>query len=103
MGHKKVCFECRKAYSINGLMYSEIEHNCPECGIKAIVLNHKFRPPKREDIKQWMLVKFLVDHGFRYDHVNSNGAYVRYPVTMDEAKTFVIDHRRSVHVSRDNN
>ncbi|WP_316794076.1 hypothetical protein [Pedobacter frigoris] len=98
MGHKKVCFECRKAYSINGLMFSEIEHSCPECDCKAVVLNHKFRPPKREDTKQWDLAKFLVDHGFYFDHVNCNGSYVRYPTTMEDAKTFVVKYKKQAYL-----
>ena len=103
MGHKKVCFECRKAYSINGLMFSEIKYTCPDCGLKAVVLNHKFRPPKREDIKQWDLAKFLVDRGFHFDHVNYNGTYVRYPTTMEDAKIFVVKYQRLAYFpSKDN-
>jgi len=97
MGHKKVCFDCRKAYSINGLAFENIQHTCPECGLKAVIINHKFRPPKREDIKLWDLAKFMVDHGFYFGHVVENGVYVNYPVTMEDAKIFVVKYKRQAY------
>ncbi len=32
---------------------------CPECGQKMAEENHKFRPPKKSDIKAWGVSKFL--------------------------------------------
>jgi predicted RNA-binding Zn-ribbon protein involved in translation (DUF1610 family) len=97
MGHKKVCFQCRKAYSIKIYDDSLTDYKCPQCGLKAIILNHKFRPPKREDKKSWDVAKYLVDHAFRFDHVSDNGLYVQYPTTMEEAETFVIKYKRQAY------
>ena len=65
------------------------------------MLNQKFQPPKKSDIKSWEVVKFLYENGFTYQHVykdiskslrvdaNSSENYVDYPTTMREAIEFV--------------
>ena len=97
MGHKKVCFECCKAYSLYIDDNSLSEYKCPHCGSKAILLNHKFKAPKLNDKKGWQLAKYLADNGFRFDHVNDNGLYVPYPTTLEEAETFVIKYKRQAY------
>lgn len=64
MGHKKVCFTCRKAFSVNLI---------------------EDRP-----IKQ-------VDNGFYYDHVSDNGLYVKYPLTIEEARLFVMKYKSQAY------
>jgi hypothetical protein len=59
---------------------------------------HRFRPPKKTDIKKWEVVKFLIEHGFKYQHIYkdvslNNGIvdysnYAVYPDNMKEAKEF---------------
>lgn len=89
MGHKKVCLECRKAFSIYNNGAEEVKLTCPQCGVKVVLMPHRFRPPKKEDIKQWSLIRFLIENGFLYQHVYENHQYVKYPSSMDEAKEFV--------------
>ncbi len=95
MGYKKVCFSCRKAFSLgNDLAMISPGKKCPECGNEASLLNHKFRPPKQSDSKAWELAEYLVGHGFMFDHQSkwiARGTYidVPYPTTMEEAVHFV--------------
>lgn len=101
MGHKKVCFTCRKAFSTYTNEAETIHLICPECGGKTLLLSHRFRPPKRENIKQWDIVKFITDHGFTFEHVykhKGSGVYtiVPYPETMEEAKEFVIVNKHQI-------
>lgn len=98
MGYKKVCFQCCKAYSIFTFENFSTEHKCPQCGLKATVLNHKFRAPKLHDKRGWDLAKYLVDHGFLFDHISDNGLYVQYPATMEEAEMFIIKYKRQAYV-----
>jgi len=96
MGHKKVCFTCRKAFSLYEYEAKEVNLACPECGNTTDLLNHSFRPPKRSDIKQWRLARFLVDHGFHFTHIYDPVSYVLvpYPKTMEEAIPFVEKYKR---------
>ena len=77
------------------------KHNfgkCQECGGDYIYYDHKFRPPKRSDLKAWQVVKFLKQNGFTYQRVYDEyiktrqyGYYTHavYPKSMSEAKEFV--------------
>lgn len=62
------------------------------------MLNHKFRPPKLES-KEWKVVKLLVKNGFKYQQILSKRddeySYyaVDYPVTLKEAKEFIITYK----------
>jgi hypothetical protein len=96
MGHKIVCLSCRKAFS-NNLGYKHAFGKCQKCGGEYAYYNHKFRPPKRDDLKAWEVVKFLHQMGFRYQHVNQEyvktrqyGYFIlaKYPTNMREAKEF---------------
>lgn len=54
--------------------------------------------PKSAGVAQWEKVQFLVEHGFRfypvYTRVESGVKYlVRYPMTLAEAKNFVVAFR----------
>ncbi len=94
MGYKKVCFYCKKTFNIPKGSKEIINLSCLNCGNKMSILNHKFRPPKRSDTKQWQLVEFLKNNGFIYQHVfeeAEGGGYknVPYPNNLIEAKEFV--------------
>jgi hypothetical protein len=98
MGHKIVCLTCRKAFS-NNLGCKHDFGKCQECGGRYVYSNHKFRPPKRTDLKAWKVVKYLIENGFNYQHVNDKYVklrqygyytYAEYPNTMQQAKEFVV-------------
>ena len=103
MGYKNVCFDCRKAFS-QGTDFNDIrESKCPDCGLLMKLVTHRFRPPKQSETKKWEVAKFLMEHGFLYEHVYKriyeiNGVtvlanYATYPETMREAKEFVEKHK----------
>lgn len=102
MGHKKVCLYCRKAFSFN--IYNNTNTMnilCPECGKPAILVNHKFRPPKQDDLKKWEVVSLLVKNGFVFQHIYEEierGMHLqmRYPTTIEEAKEFIEKYKRQV-------
>ncbi|WP_426490852.1 hypothetical protein [Hymenobacter sp. 102] len=101
MGHKNVCLNCRKAFNMPFGVTGEM--TCRECGQQMIRLPHRFRPPKKTETAKWETVKFLVEHGFSYQHiyhVDENPVrndkvenYVQYPENMREAQEFVIMYR----------
>ncbi len=102
MGDKSVCFTCRKAFSTGTQDFKE--QVCSECGQPFVFFNHKFRPPKRADIKAWQVVRFLFEHGFNFQHVYkdlnahfrvmySSSNYAEYPESMEEAIDFVMRYR----------
>jgi predicted RNA-binding Zn-ribbon protein involved in translation (DUF1610 family) len=98
LGYKKVCFSCRKAFNVDQLNAEKTNLNCPECGNKTILFDHKFRPPKQSDVNQWMIVEFLKDNGFVYQHVyveQEPGLHlqIKYPKTMEEAREFVARYK----------
>tara|TARA_R110002050_G_scaffold204327_1_gene339514 strand:- start:47 stop:349 length:303 start_codon:yes stop_codon:yes gene_type:complete len=90
MGYKNVCLNCLRVENL-GTDYENFRTgNCPECSSEMIFVNHKFRPPKKNDKKRWELVKFLIARGFNFQSVSDeNGIYVTYPQSIEEAKEFV--------------
>jgi predicted nucleic acid-binding Zn-ribbon protein len=98
MGYKKVCFNCRKAFSLGTDISVNHSSTCPECGKETFRLNHSFRPPSKDDLKKWEVVEFLKNHGFIYQHIYSEWTakvyegLVNYPETMTEAKEFVVKY-----------
>lgn len=99
MGHKKVCLNCRKAFNDN----THFEQKCSKCGRKMLLVNHKFRPPKKSDVKSWEVSTFLIENGFLYHHVYTNieernglvtkENHIDYPRTMSEARRFVAEYK----------
>jgi DNA-directed RNA polymerase subunit RPC12/RpoP len=104
MGHKKVCLNCRKAFNQNSDLEIQSGLTCPECGQKMTKVNHKFRPPKKSDIKKWDVVEYLIENGFLFQHIYkdidekkgliSKEKSVDYPTNMSEAKIFVEEFKR---------
>jgi hypothetical protein len=88
-------------------MTSSYGLTCPECGGQMTVLNQKFRPPKKADIKKWKIIEFLKDNGFVFQHVykdysKRNGLvtsdnYVDYPTTIEEAQDFIQKYREQAY------
>jgi hypothetical protein len=94
-----VCFNCKKAFSLGVDCKVERSSVCPECGKQASFLNHKFRPPAKNEIKKWEVIEFLENNGFIFQHIFSvwmgkvNEGLVEYPETMNDAKEFVVKYR----------
>ena len=103
MANKKVCLTCRVANIGEPLYGVKKTDYCPICGEKLIDLPHRFRPPKKNDLAKWEVVKFLTQNGFYYQHIYDNGehldyvnrkrSYVRYPEKMGEAKEFIVKYK----------
>jgi len=76
---------------------------CPDCGQPTIIMNQRFRPPKKDDDKKWLTVKFLVDNGFRYQHIYEavekkgkgkvDRITVAYPENLNDAREFVLKYK----------
>jgi transposase-like protein len=92
MGHKKVCFTCRKSFNLGSDHENVKEPNCLECGVKMTLMPPRFRPPKKTEIKKWETAAFLIKNGFPYHHIfdyEVSGNYVPYPENIKEAKYFI--------------
>lgn len=96
MRYKKVCLNCKKAFSQGTNFEMLYDSNCPDCGEKMFQVNQKFKPPRKSDDKQWFVVKFLLENGFRYQSIyqtiNDEVIKVAYPLKMSEAKDFIITY-----------
>ncbi len=57
-------------------------------------VNQKFRPPKMTDVKSWAVATYLISNGFTYYTIrDKTGVPVEYPTAMQDAVTFVEEHR----------
>jgi hypothetical protein len=88
------CFVCCKSFKREFNLSKGCPETliCPNCGGKAINLGRHFKPPQETDKKQWKKVRFLVDHGFRFQKVydkDNAGLHIPYPETLEQAKEFV--------------
>ena len=98
MGYKNVCLNCKTSFS-TGMDYDEIRNSkCTKCEENMILVNHKFRPPKKSDISGWKLVKLLMDNGFRYDAVYKDNVRMQYPQTLEEAEDFLKLYKAPPHL-----
>lgn len=86
--HPFVCVVCRRSFRRSGKTRDEAP--CPSCGGAAILLNRKFKPPRRNDVAQWAKVTALVKLGFRFDTIyDADGAIIPYPLTVRGIPAFV--------------
>jgi hypothetical protein len=89
MGNKSVCLNCRIAFS-HGMDFNDIiQRICPQCRKEMINVNYKFKPPKKNEIKKWETIEYLLENGFYFQHIYENGKTVKYPENINEAKIFV--------------
>ena len=94
MGNKSVCLNCRIAFS-HGMDYDcIISKRCPQCNAEMINVDYKFKAPKKDDIKRWEIIKYLLGNGFYFQHIYRDDDYinaelVKYPQNIREAKIFV--------------
>ncbi|AKP50233.1 hypothetical protein CA2015_0774 [Cyclobacterium amurskyense] len=96
MGHKLVCLECYRVENLGSDLTNLKIGDCPECNNDMTLLNHRFRPPKKTDKKNWDLVRFLVSEGFPFQQIIQEGksdSYVEWPKTIKEAQEFVIKYK----------
>jgi DNA-directed RNA polymerase subunit RPC12/RpoP len=92
------CFVCRKSFKrkIESPLRKFDYKVCPNCGGKAFNLGRHFKAPKINDKKQWEKVKYLFDHGFRFQKIRPVKNCIEsipYPETLEEAKEFVIKYK----------
>jgi hypothetical protein len=110
MGHKSVCLDCKKSLNIKIEKKSERTYPCAECGMPMIILPHRFKPPKKTELKKWEIVKFFIENGFFYQHIYEvyeiiNGKLVsyknslKYPENRRDAKEFVEIYRNQAKKS----
>lgn len=86
--HPFVCFRCRRAFRRAGTDRNEAP--CAACGNRAILVNRKFKPPRRSDVAQWAKVEALVKLGFRFDTIyDADGSIIRYPSSEKAIPAFV--------------
>jgi len=93
------CLNCCKSFKRSVEFGGDIpeELPCPECGEAAVNLGRHFKAPRRSDARQWAKVRFLVEHGFRFQKIRTGPSHrdtVPYPNTLEEAKGFVIKYQR---------
>ena len=63
-----------------------------------VMLNRKFKAPKRRDAEQWAKVRRLIEHGFYFFSVyrvgeNGEKNQVPYPARLSEVSHFVNEFR----------
>ena len=91
------CFECCKAFKREYKLGSNVQElPCPQCGRSAYNLGRHFKPPKKKDTNQWEKVRFLVEHGFRFQKIRTGSGHqetVPYPETLEEAREFVVKYK----------
>ena len=65
---------------------------CPNCGGTSYNFGRHFKAPKKTDLKQWAKVRFLFDHGFRFQKIRpikNSYTTIPYPKTLAEVKKWV--------------
>lgn len=99
MGHKLVCFNCRISnnLSLDISTWESSSKSCIKCNSEFKLLPHRFRPPKRDDIKRWEVVAFLFENEFRFEHIYDNilKCYVGIPENLRDAKEFINKYKVS--------
>jgi predicted RNA-binding Zn-ribbon protein involved in translation (DUF1610 family) len=87
--NKSVCFDCRKTFV--SYRYGAAAIPCPQCGATMWNAGVHFRSPKRNDLRQWVKVRVLAAHGFRFANAACCGWYGPgpRPRTLGEVPPFV--------------
>jgi DNA-directed RNA polymerase subunit RPC12/RpoP len=99
MGYKSICVECKTAFSKGNNLNTINESSCTKCGQKTILVNHKFKPPPKSDVKKWKIVQLLLENGFRFDTEHEyigEGIYtkINYPTGIVEVKEFIKKYKK---------
>ena len=93
------CLECCKSFKRRFSTADGFpdELPCPECGGPAYNFGRHFKAPKKADKRQWQKIRFLFEHGFRFQKIRvglRDHDTVPYPETLEEAREFVVKYRR---------
>jgi hypothetical protein len=89
------CFRCQRSFK-RALVDAEFTKVCPRCRGQAIRVGRHFKAPRKDDRAQWEKVRFLVAHGFLFQHVYASprgGEQIPYPTNLDDARQFVLRFR----------
>lgn len=92
------CLECCKSFKREFNLAKECPQElvCPDCGGVAYNFGRHFKSPKKTDAKQWQKVRYLFEHGFRFQKICVGSGHhdvIPYPATLDEAKEFVMKYK----------
>ena len=93
------CLKCCKSFKRLVNLSEDCPRNmvCPDCGGVAHNFGRHFKSPKKSDAREWNKVRYLFEHGFRFQRVydEENGhQLISYPKTLNEAKEFVEKHKK---------
>ena len=88
------CLDCRKSFK-RAVQFGDYprEFPCLECGGVSYNFGRHFKPPKKSNNSQWRKIRFLFDHGFRFQKIRvprSSVPSIPYPATLEEARDFVV-------------
>ncbi|PLK47447.1 hypothetical protein C0V76_17495 [Uliginosibacterium sp. TH139] len=88
------CLSCCKSFKreLNLSQECPAELPCPDCGGPAHNFGRHFKSPKRTDAKQWLKIRYLFSHGFRFQKIRVGPRHhdvVPYPETLEAAREFV--------------
>lgn len=94
MGNKSVCLECRISFSYGMDYFDIISRICPQCKNEMVNVDYKFRAPKKDNLKKWEAIRYLLEDGFYFQHIyennsSANNKAVKYPLNLKDAKIFV--------------
>jgi hypothetical protein len=92
------CLNCCKSFKREFVLTEGVpmELKCPECGGPSYNFGRHFKAPKKSDKKQWQKIKFLFEHGFRFQKIRTGSGdkdTVPYPETLEQAKEFVVKYK----------
>ena len=92
------CLTCCKSFKREFDLAEEcpMTLKCPECGGSAHNFGRHFKAPKKSNKKQWDKIRFLLEHGFRFQKIRVGSGHhdtVLYPETLEEAKEFVVTYK----------
>ncbi len=77
-----VCAPCRRSFKHPRVAPHPAA--CPDCAVEAVLVSHKFKPPRRDNLRQWKKVALLLRAGFRFESVDGC-----YPRTLMDAREFI--------------
>ncbi len=93
------CLECCKSFKRQIDISNDFPKTlpCPECGGESHNFGRHFKAPKKTDKKQWAKIKFLLEHGFKFQKIRVGSEHnetIPYPETLEEAKEFVVKYKK---------
>lgn len=90
------CLDCCKSFKRSyDVQLRPDELTCPSCGWTSYNFGRHFKPPKSSDKEQWEKIRFLFQHGFRFQIIRVGDGHhdtIAYPDTLAEAREFVVEY-----------